>query len=62
MQLLDFQPGRGSPIELVGEMLEGLMRKNLLIIKYDIRFNPMSSILAALLLKAIAANPRIKKM
>lgn len=62
MQLLDFQPGRNSVVEMIGDMLEGLMRKNMIILKYDIRFNPMSSALAALLLKAIATNPRIKKM
>jgi hypothetical protein len=38
------------------------MGKNLLIIKYDIRFNPMDDGLALLLLKAIGGNIRIKKM
>jgi hypothetical protein len=43
-------------------MMENLMLKNLLIIKYDIRFNPMHSDLARQLLKAISSNIRIKKM
>jgi hypothetical protein len=62
MELLDFEPGRGSFVEMVGEALEKLMSKNLLIMKYDIRFNPMDNGLAVLLLKAIGGNTRIKKM
>jgi len=38
------------------------MTKNLLIMKYDIRFNPMHDSLAVILLKAIGSNPKIKKM
>jgi hypothetical protein len=38
------------------------MGKNLLIVKYDIRFNPMHDTLAVMLLKAVGGNSRIKKM
>lgn len=62
MELLDYQPERGSTVELIADILLKLMSKNMLILKYDIRFNPMHSEIALLLLKAINGNVHIKKM
>ena len=62
MKLLDYQPERDSIAEMLAQQLILLMGKNDKIIKYDIRFNPMHDEIAEQLLKAIALNPKIKKM
>lgn len=39
-----------------------MVSRNLLIIKYDIRFNPMNNELAEELLKALECNKMVKKI
>ena len=62
MLLLEYEEGKGTIIEAIADQLEHIMAKNMLIIKYDIRFNPMHTSIATRLLKSISINPRIRKM
>ena len=52
----------GSLEEQVGNLLLSLMKKNSKILKYDIRFNLMSDLLAQKLYSAIENNPTIKNI
>lgn len=62
LQLLDWEEDRNSLTEVLAEQLVSLMRKSLLIIKYDIRFNPLHDGIADQMLKAVEANPKIRSL